>query len=169
MPVGTVSECEYFAVVSCRAADVFMEKLNKTLQPGVKILKASGATANPNFARIAAAAEYEIEFETAVGLPGLQEILKARSYQISYEQKGETVSKDVRPLICDLKGSGKTYRFTLASGSMNLRADRLTNHLLKAAGRQNAYYTVTKKRTFAKEFQDFDTLFFSGETSAALK
>ena len=163
-PVGTASECEYFSAVSSESPEIFMEKLNKTLQPSVEILKVSAAVVNPNFAHIAFAAEYEIDFEKAIELPSLQEILKAQNYFITYEQKGETVSKDARPLIHDLKGSGKTYLFTLASGNPNLRADRLMNQLLKAAGQEGAYYSVTKKRTFAKDFQDFDALFFK-ETS----
>jgi len=186
LPVGTASECEYFAADSPDSPEVFMEKLNGSLQPGIKILKAARHSDNPNFAAVSQTAEYEIILEKSVKLPDFSEILTQNRYEISYEQKGETVTKDVRGLIFNLTSKGGEFAvptppltphsslltphpspltphsiyLTLACGNPNLRADRLVSHLLKSVNAQDIYFTVTKKRLFAKNFADIDSLFF---------
>jgi len=191
LPIGTASECEYFAVDSSESPEIFMEKLNGSLPPGIQILKAAACAENPNFAAASYAAEYEIitkneEQKTknaegdlageAIGrwsgsssaLPGgpqipalFNGILAQGRYEIAYEQKGETVTKDVRGLIFNLSGQENRYLFTLACGNPNLRADRLMSHLLTSSGGGDAFFTVTKKRLFDKNFADIDELFFS--------
>ncbi|MCL2797250.1 MAG: TIGR03936 family radical SAM-associated protein [Firmicutes bacterium] len=169
LPIGTASECEYFSVDSSENPQDSMKRLNGSLQEGVTILKAAERAENPNFAAVSYAAEYEItQSSPPPCVIDLKNILAQDKYEISFEQKGETVKKDVRGLIFDLKISEiphsslltPNYLFTLACGNQNLRADRLMRHLLKSVGQEDAYFTVTKKRLFDKNFVDIDTRFF---------
>ncbi|MCL2062208.1 MAG: TIGR03936 family radical SAM-associated protein [Firmicutes bacterium] len=158
-PVGTASECEYFAAATPEPPEAFLKKLNTSLPHGIQILQSAFAAANPNLAAACGAAQYEIAFEKPVALP-LKEMLSAKEFEISYLQNGVPITKQVRELILDAFGSGKTYRLTLACGNKNLRADRLIAFLLRN-NPAPPYFTVTKKRLFTANLTDFDTLFFN--------
>ena len=160
LPIGTGSECEYFTVDSPEEPQLVMDKLNGSLPPGIRILKCVSRLENPNFAAVSFAAEYEIALENAVNLPNLTKILGLERFEISFEQKGETVTKDIRAQIYNLSGQSDKYLFTLACGNPNLRADRLMHHLLKFVGAETAFFTVTKKRLFDKSFKNIDALYF---------
>jgi len=66
------------------------------------------------------------------------------NYAITYEEKGQQVTKVVRDKIYDLQVvDADTFLVTLACGNVNLRCDRLVNHLL-AVNNLNADYSIVK-------------------------
>lgn len=162
-PVGTVSECEYFAADTEVSAKEFGQKINAVLQPGLEILLSAGYPLNPNFAGVSYAAEYDIITDAPIKLPDFDDILRRDEYEISFLSKGEVQKKEVRKLIFDLKKTDENkYSFTLACGNLNLRADRLMNYFLSVNGKDGAFFTVIKKCVFNKDFINFDELFFTG-------
>jgi len=161
MPVGQESECEYFAAESDDSPTTLIKKINPVLQEGIKILKCVNADKNPNFVANSFASRYEIVLDKKVKLPDFAEILKADTYPISFEHKGENITKDVRSMIFDMKQKDNVCEFTLSSSSHSLRPDRLMNHLLKLINAENVCYSVIKKEVFDKSFTSFDKLFFA--------
>jgi len=129
LPVGAESVAEYLVVDSSECANLFKDTLNTSLPNGIKILKSASGTKNPNFAAIARGAVYDIKLAKSVVFD-FNKILNSDSFNISFEQKGQVVTKEVRDNIFYLAGEGSDYQFTLASGNKNLRADRLMSNLL---------------------------------------
>jgi len=176
LPVGTSSVSEYLVVDSDECSQKFMLILNDSLPSGVKILKAAAADKNPNFAAISRAASYDIKLSKKIKLQDFNTILDSDTLEIEFEQKGVDIKKEVRANIFKLEGSGDNYRFTLAAGNKNLRADRLISHLLKTATAncQDIFISTTKINTFTHlptisplkqnlsmgELIDVDELFF---------
>jgi len=175
LPVGANSVAEYLAVDSKEHPVKFMETLNLSLPDGIKILRANGANKNPNFAAISRAAIYDIILSKPVQLPDIKKVFDSDTLQIQFEQKGATVTKEVRDKIFWLAGEGSDYQFTLSAGNQNLRADRLMRHFLSQAGYGGEIAITTTKTNLLtnlpaisslklklslKELVDVDELFF---------
>ena len=68
----------------------------------------------------------------------------ADNYAITYDEKGQQVTKVVRDKIFDLQViDDDTFVVTLACGNVNLRCDRLVNHLL-VVNNLTADYQIVK-------------------------
>lgn len=148
LPVGLSSLAEYFAASSSECPQDFMVRLNTSLPKGLKILAASKVDKNPNFANMAVANSYEVVLEKASDLSAdIAKMLSSTSFDITYTQKENQITKDVRSRILLANGSKKTYTFTLLSGALNLRPDRLMSQLL--ASINQTFYTSTKTAQYA--------------------
>ncbi len=160
LPIGIGSECEYMTIDTDETPQDVMDKLNSSLQDGIRVLKAATTDNNPNIAKMMHKADYEIVFENDVDLGDLSQILKQETYEISFMQKGKSMTKDVRKMIYSLAGEGKVYNFRLACGNINLRADRLIHHLLEQIGKPDEYFRIVRKQLYTEKDENIDTLFF---------
>lgn len=160
LPIGIESECEYFCVYSDENPMEVMEKLNVSLPSGLKILKAVSVKTNPNIANIMDSALYEVVFRENVNfLKDAEKIMQKESCVISYNFKGEIVSKDVRALILDINAKSESVlKLKLKCGNLNLRADRLVNHILNE-NNNNTNFDVVKKEMFTADGKNLDFLF----------
>lgn len=162
LPLGVESDCEYLAAASTDAPDAFAEKLNRTLPDELRILCAARADrANP--AADIAAAEYEIV------LPGFdcaalaRAVTEADAFAVSYTDRGETVTRDVRARIYSLSGAGDILRAVLGYGNANVRADRLAAQL--CGGRLPKNAVILKKKMYTMlggGLVDADKIYFGG-------
>jgi len=167
LPVGTASGAEYFVIASEENPSEVMEKLNTSLPQGIHIVAANASLKNPNFAAISKAATYQIALSKAVQIPNISKLLAADTFTISFMQKEEKVTKDVKSRILALSQKDEIITCTLMVGNQNLRADRLAAHLIGLTNNQEIYCTITKTHLFAEKQEegtlklvDVDDLFF---------
>lgn len=161
LPIGVESECEYFCAYVNEDPSDFMRKLNASLPEGLKILKAGYAEKDPNVANIMSFADYTITMRgIEPKISDFKRVLDEKALVISFEHKGETVQKEVRPLIADIKATdSRTLCMRLACGNRNLRADRLMNFLCERHGIACAFDTI-KTAMYDCNFVNLDKIFF---------
>lgn len=159
LPIGTESECEYFCAYVNEEPNEFAEKLNKSLPSGLQITAAARAEKDPNVAKIMCFADYTVTMRGKVdNLREVESFAELDECVISYEQKGELVKKDVKPLISFLRVCDeRTVKLRLSCGNKNLRADRLTNSLCKTYG-ITCGYDIIKTNMYDCNFVDLDTI-----------
>lgn len=134
VPLGVQSVAEYFAV-ECNHIDKdeMLARYNLSMPKGMRAVASFYRDKNPNLAAIVSASDYEAA--SADVLPKeIEGITSCQSYVISTSKKGETVQKDIAPLIFALRVEGNRLVMRLASGNSNLRADSVVNHLNKNFG-----------------------------------
>lgn len=163
LPIGTESLCEYFCVDSKNSAQEFMDKLNTSLPSGIEILKSAELEVNPNIANLMARADYEVKIRPS--LPkntDFTKILESETLIISYIAKDIAVTKDVKSMVFDVKNDLEKIYMTVACGNVNLRADRLANHLLKTI---NHFANIDIKKTAMYDIsgKNLDEIFFIKE------
>ena len=161
LALGLKSMCEYFYAESNEDSETFMQKLNESLPQGVQILASASTKLNPNPAALMAIADYEV----TLGKPlekdiDFSQILKEKEIIINYISKGRTVEKDVRNLIFEIQNTRDKFYFKLACGNINLRADRLAEHLLKSAG-HTSDIDILKTNVYDKNNINLDKIFFT--------
>jgi len=142
---GIESQCEYLTVKAPFDENV-TEKLNAVAQKGFRFIRAFDVSAN--LSALVTSAKYVV---SGNGLGKRCDELTADEYVISYDEKGQVVTKDVASKIFSVeKIDDDSFFVTLACGNNNLRCDRL------AAFLQNKYdpdgdYATTKCEMFVGE------------------
>ena len=158
LSVGLQSRAEYVCIETLESAKDVIKKLSATLPQGIGIISAEKRDINPNYAAILAAAEYEIELDSAANLKqALQDIMASDSYSMEFTKlikndrrgRSETKEKDIRNRILQLTGSGKKYKMLLLCGNFNLRPDKLLENILKTQGLSHITSTIIKTKAFA--------------------
>lgn len=161
LPLGTGSLCEYLCADSPENAAEFMNKINSSMMSGVKISKAAYTKDNPNPANLMHRADYLIKlYEKLPDGCDLSEFMKAETLEISYVSKGETVKKDVKSAVYEIKNMPDKIFLSLACGNVNLRADRLAENLLRMAGKEGVGFDVVKTAVYDKNGVNLDDIFF---------
>ena len=130
VPLGVQSVAEYFAFELNDKVDKdeMLVRYNKSMPTGMRAVASFYKEKNPNLAAIVTASDYEVE-SVDVLPKEIESIAGCQRYVISTSKKGETVEKDVAPLIYAMRVEGNKLYMRLASGNANLRADSVVNHL----------------------------------------
>jgi len=125
LPLGLASIAEYFTLELAESIDAkdFLLAFNKVSVEGIKLLFAKKCNKNPNFAGRIVASDYIVEASTP--LPCKIEHLAQTDCIIEYIQKGVRVQEEISAKILSLKVDGTRLLARLATGSENLRLDRL--------------------------------------------
>ena len=161
LSLGASSVCEYLCADSSEDPKEFEKKLNASLPGGIKILKSAFSDTNPNVAAMMFAADYTVSFSRPVLKNNdFSRLLDKDELIISYQSKGKRVEKDVRALVLSLKNDDCSVKMRLRCGNVNLRADRLTDHILKLCGQQETPYVVEKTAVYDQNGNNLDKIFF---------
>ena len=143
LALGVESIAEYVSLKAAYSTDV-LERLNAVCPPGISFTRIFEVS-DVNLAAVINRAEYTVY---ADGIGNVIEEILQPNYTISYEDKGNLVTKDVSSRIfaasaidCD------TARVTLALGNDNLRPDRLVKHLMDKHG-LSGDYSIVKIKAF---------------------
>lgn len=160
LPIGVESECEYFCVYAHSEPQEFVSKMNCSLPQGLKILNAAEVEKDPNVANLMSFADYTVTMrDTTLDLSAFEKFASGHECVISYEQKGETVTKDVKSLISFVKAEKGRLHLRLACGNKNLRADRLINFLCDKYA-ISCGFGVVKTRMYDCNGVDLDNILF---------
>lgn len=143
LALGVESLCEYVSAKMPYEKGL-TEKLNAVCPQGLKFTKAFDKSVN--LAATFNRATYRI---CARGLGDVAEEIAAPNYEITYEERGSIVTKDVSQRIFSAKRlDSDTAQVTLAIGNANLRPDRVVCHLMKKY-RLTGDYSIIKTESFA--------------------
>ena len=145
LSLGVESDCEW-VVVQAPYSEDFIERFNAVACPGLLGLCALEVPKNPNLAAAVVWARYEATLP-CIPQNGFDFVL-GETLTISYENKGETVQKDVRPMVRDFSCEGNTLCFTLACGNSNLKAERFLKGITQIAGVPYAEKPICKKEMY---------------------
>ena len=150
LSLGAESHAEYVSV----AADTTgfsLEEFNKVCPLGIEGSDFFITAKSPNLAAEITSAKYLITGKN-VGALDFDGIFAGEKYEISYMEKGEEVTKDVKSFIFNVKViDGNTIEATLACGNKNLKADRFINGVAKNSGKEISDVEILKTEAFVKE------------------
>lgn len=127
-PTGLSSVAEYCTIFTDESESSFIDKFNKKSIDGIKVILAKTVDKNPNFAGISVAAKYKIDVNENTFSKIEEAFLLAKKtgeYNLTYSVKGESVTKNVAPLMIETKKENDGYYIILSYGNTSLRADRL--------------------------------------------
>lgn len=143
--LGVESLAEYVSVKT-EYSDDLLERLNAVSPSGIRFTKIFNA--DVNLASTLNRAIYKVEAE---GVGELIDEIVATVYEISYQEKGQWITKDVSSRIFSAEKIDKnTALVTLAIGNDNLRPDRLVTHLMRTHN-LTGDYRITKLQAFVNE------------------
>ena len=141
LALGVESIAEYVSVKTEYFPDV-LERLNAVCPAGMSFTRIFNV-ADVNLAAAINRAEYTVYAE---GIGEVIEETMQPNYTITYEEKGNKVSKDVSSRIFNATAiDADTARVTLATGNDNLRPDRLIRYLMEKHGLKGDYGIVKIK------------------------
>lgn len=126
LPVGVDSHAEYLAV-KMEMEENLLDRLNAFSPKGLTFTQMWEKQVSVS--AIVTSATYQVKCK---GLSAYACQILAENYAITYEEKGAEVTKVVRDKIYNLTiVDDDTFLVTIACGNVNLRCDRLVNHLIK--------------------------------------
>lgn len=138
IPLGVESMAEYVSVKTSETADM-LARLNAASPNGIAFLRQWNA--DVNLAATLNRATYRLQ---ATGLGDVVVEILQPGYQITYDDRGREVTKDVSDKIFSAERTDADSAIvTLAIGNDNLRPDRLVFHLMKKHG-LTGDYRITK-------------------------
>ncbi len=142
LALGVESLCEYVSA-KMPFSEGLLEKINAVSPKGIKFTDVFPK--EMNLAAKIDSATYKIE---ALGIGNVVEEILSPNYEITYQEKGVNVSKDVSSRILSAKKQSEDCAFiTLTLGNNNLRPDRLVLHLMNKYDLQGDY-KITKTESF---------------------
>lgn len=137
LALGVESLCEYVSAKMDYSCGL-LEKLNAVCPKGLRFTQVFNKELN--LAAKIDSATYKIQ---ALGIGNVVEEILAPNYEISYAEKGVTVTKDVSARIISAKKADENSAFvTLTLGNNNLRPDRLVCHLQNKHNLQGDYCVI---------------------------
>ena len=137
LPLGISSSAEYITVRTPDTdGETFMERYNRVAPAGLEATKAfTLKTLNPNIAGRTVAADYAVK---QVGADKVRRevegVVNLLSFEMPITKKGETVIKDVAPLVNGIKVYPDSLNVCLAAGNTTLRPDKFTEYLAEKYG-----------------------------------
>lgn len=142
LSLGIGSRAEYLTIDTPMAADEVLERFNSVVPASLKASRAFYSEKNPNLqARVVCA---DFVFDVAYDSYTLSDTLV-----VEYEKKGKLTSEDVRDRIYGAYNVGGRLCLRLASGSVNLRPDRLLEDINRQCGSRLTVCEVEKLRQYA--------------------
>ncbi len=161
LPLGAASLCEYFCADADENAETFKQKLNASLQDGIKILKCAETQTNPNVANMMYSADYTASLaEPVFGDKDFSALGGQSELNITYFSKGKEVVKNVGEMVLSVANTQNSATMRLRCGNVNLRADRLTAHLLKLCDAEGTDFSIVKTAVYDINGNDLDKIFF---------
>lgn len=143
--LGVESLAEYVSVKT-EYSDDLLEKLNAVSPNGIRFTKVF--TADVNLASTLNRATYQV---VAEGIGEVIDEILNTVYEISYQEKGQWVTKDVANRIFGaVRVDNNTALVTLAIGNDNLRPDRLVTHLMRTRN-LSGDYRITKLHAYVND------------------
>ena len=143
--LGVESHAEYVSVKTEYSSNL-LDKLNAVCPKGICFTKVFHCEVN--LASTINRATYRIE---AQGIGNVIEEITHPMYEISYQEKGQWVTKTVASRIFSAqKLDANTALVTLAIGNDNLRPDRLVTHLMRQHN-LTGDYRITKLQAFVND------------------
>lgn len=129
LPLGIASLDEWatFDVIDKISPEEFLKKFNDNCPPYIKGITAIETENNPSLSANVVASGYVIKTDKAFKYKEALEDLNKKSYVITYEKKGEMISKEISGNIHAIRVSEKDIKCVLSFGSVNLRIDNLCN------------------------------------------
>lgn len=129
VPLGVQSLAEYFAV-DCSGIDKeeFLKRYNYSMPLGMRAVASYYKEKNPNIAAIVKASDYCVSYKEYLPKE-IEAIADCESYIINTSKKGETIQKDIAPMLYSLKVQDNKLFMRLASGNTNLRCDSFIEHI----------------------------------------
>jgi len=150
LSLGAESHAEYVSVAA-DANGFSLEEFNKVCPLGIEGTDFFVTAKSPNLAAEITSAKYRITGEN-IGTLDFDGIFKGEKYEISYMEKGEEVTKDVKSFIYEVKVIDEnTVEAVLACGNKNLKADRFINGVAKNCGRKISNVEILKTVSFVKD------------------
>lgn len=147
LPLGVESHAEYVAVKTKGEEKDVLNRLNAVCPVGLRFTK-SFTVNSVNLAAKLNRAEYVL---SAKGIGRVIDEITADGYCISYENRGEIVTKNVSDgIFSAMPLSDDQAVVTLAIGNSNVRPDRLVNHLINVHSLQGDY-SVTKTACYVND------------------
>ncbi len=147
LSLGAESGCEYVSVAADKG-DLTVEELNAVCPQGIVCSEFFVTEKNPNLAAEIKWAKYVVTAENA-GKIDVKSILSKESYEITYAEKGENVTKDVRSFISDVKVLEEDkIEAVLACGNKNLKADRFIKGVMENSGLSLGSFSVMKTQAY---------------------
>lgn len=145
LALGVESVCEYVGAKAEYSCDM-LEKLNNVCPESIRFVKVFNK--QTNLAAKINRATYLIE---AKGIGNVIQEILAPNYEISYAEKGVTVTKNVASRIFGAeKENDDCALVTLAVGNENLRPDRLVRHI-QTVHEWTDDYKITKIQSYVNE------------------
>lgn len=146
LALGINSLAEYVTVdVDGISPEAFVERFNEVSPKGFSDFKAYYSEKSPNLAGRIVRADYFFPIsEESKKKEIIEFFLQAKQYNITYQQKGELVEKEVKGLIQAVEACDGGLVFGLATGNENLRADRLLLNLQKDFGSDTKIFQIKK-------------------------
>lgn len=134
LPLGVQSVAEYLTVDCVGiSAQEFLDRYNRSMPDGLRGLCAAECVKNPNFAARVVASDYRLPYASG-DIEAMCAALKAPTWEIELNKKGERVVKDVRSMIYALDAQDGVLHMRLATGGVNLRVDAFVDDLRKKYG-----------------------------------
>ncbi len=127
-PLGQNSTSEYCAIATSFDKEKFCETLNDVAIGGIKCTKVFELEKNPNLAGQTRYGEYVFEVTKELE-EQIQNSFDLKTFEISFEQKGKLVTKEVRQLMHSFKIKDNMCYLILALGDKTLRIDRYLSSL----------------------------------------
>ena len=127
LSLGTASVAEYLSIDSDMDKDVAFERYNASVPDGLKASKIFVCSKNPNLQAKVVCADFV--FNTPY-----RQIEVGDKFEIIYEKKGEIVTENVASKIFSFFEKDGKLVARLASGSVNLRPDRILQKLNEILG-----------------------------------
>lgn len=143
LPLGVESDAEY-CTIECQKSCI-IDMLNDKSIKGLEFIEEFVTESNPKLAAKVAVADYEVECCLNDGnIAELENFLTENEILMELDKKGETVIKNVKPLILSYRITKEIIFFRLAVGNPNLRIDSLIR-LINKNTQCNLKITDSKK------------------------
>ncbi len=135
LPLGISSSSEYLTVRADVDKERFLEEYNRVAPKGLEGIRAFAPLINPNVAGRTVAADYSVRQKGAEEKRReIECIVNELTLEMPITKKGETVYKDVAPLINALKVYHDRLNVSLAAGNTTLRPDKFVEFLAERYG-----------------------------------
>lgn len=145
LSLGVASDAEYLTIDSDMEANEALCRFNGAVPDTLKASKVFVCGKNPNLQAKVVCADYVFPVKyTAIDVSG--------GFEIEYSKKGEIVKEDVSDKVYAVFDKDGKLAMRLASGSRNLRPDKILGRLSEIIGQRIALAGVVK----AAQYVDVD-------------
>ena len=130
LPLGISSSSEYLTVRADVSKEDFLTEYNRVAPKGLEGIRVFAPLVNPNVAGRTVAADYSVAQTGAEEKRHeIEGIVNLMTLEMPISKKGETVIKDVAPLINAIKVYPDRLNLSLAAGNTTLRPDKFVEFL----------------------------------------
>ncbi|MEG1710465.1 MAG: TIGR03936 family radical SAM-associated protein [Clostridia bacterium] len=148
LSLGAESCTEFVSLAVEKMRDLSVDEINKFCPNGIVCIKTYITEKNPNLAAEIKWAKYTIN-ANGIGKIDIDSILKRNKYEISYLEKGEQTTKDIRSYIKSIERiDDDCITATLACGNLNLKADRFACGIMNNANIEQSEIAIKKTEMY---------------------